>query len=67
MDKDGLLKLTVTDVTVKGDFPEPPKKDQEMTFKFAIDGKKAKLTDFASKDLGHAKAIVEGDYESKAD
>ena len=67
IDKEGIIKVKITEVKVKGDFPEPPKAGTEMSFKFVVDGKTAKLTDFKSKELEHAKAIVEGEYESKAD
>jgi hypothetical protein len=67
MDKEGTIKATVTDVIVKGDFPEVPKKGIEMSFKFKVDGKKAKLSDFKSKDLDVAKPVMEGEYIPKAD
>jgi hypothetical protein len=67
IDKDGMIKVTISDVKTKGDFPTEPKEGQEMTFKFSVDGKKAKLSDFKSKDLDHAKAVIEGEYESKSD
>lgn len=67
VEKDGTVKGTVTDVTVKGEFPNPPKKGFEFSFVFAIDGKKAKLSDFKGEDAEGAKAVVEGEYESKTD
>lgn len=67
INNEGIIKATVKEASSKGDFPEVPKVDSEMQFKFKIDGKKAKLSDFTGKDLEHAKPIVEGEYESKAD
>jgi hypothetical protein len=67
IDKEGVIKATVNEVKVKGDFPAHPEKGQEMSFKFTIDGKKAKLSDFKSKELGEAKDVLEGAYESKTD
>jgi hypothetical protein len=67
IDKDGVIKVTVSDVKTKGEFPAVAKEGQEMSFKFTVDGKKAKLSDFKSKDFEHAKAVLEGDYESKSD
>lgn len=67
INKEGVIKATVTEASPKGDFPEVPKADSEMQFKFKIDGKKAKLSEFTAKDLEHAKPIVEGEYESKVD
>ncbi len=67
VEKDGTIKGTATEVTVKGEFPNPPKKGFEFSFQFAIDGKKAKLTDFKGEEAEGAKAVVEGEYESKPD
>lgn len=67
IDSEGVIKATVTEASSKGDFPEVPKVDSEMQFKFKVDGKKAKLSEFTGKDLEHAKPIVEGEYESKVD
>ncbi len=64
---DGTIKAKITEVTAKGDFPELPKADVEMSFKFTVKGKTAKLSEFKSKDLEHARDIVEGEYESKVD
>jgi len=67
IEKDGTVKGTATEVTVKGEFPNPPKKGFEFSFLFAIDGKKAKLSDFKGEDAEGAKAVVECEYESKSD
>lgn len=67
IDKDGVITATLKDVKIKGDFPAKPESGQKLKFKFKVDGKKAKLFDFESKDLEHAKDALEGEYESKAD
>lgn len=67
VEKDGSIKATITDVEEKGDFPNKPAKGLEFTFKFEIDGKKAKLTDFKAEGAEAAKPVVEGDYEAKKD
>lgn len=67
IDKEGMIKATITEVKTKGELPGAPKADNVLNFKFTVDGKKAKLSDFKSADLDHAKAVLEGDYESKSD
>jgi hypothetical protein len=67
VDKDGLVKGTVTDVEEKGEFPAKPPKGFEFEFKFKIDGKKAKLSDFKGENADGAKNIIEGDYDQKKD
>ena len=67
VDKDGVIKAKVTDVEEKGEFPAKPAVGFEFSFKFKIDGKTAKLTDFDGKDTENAKPVVEGDYEQKKD
>ncbi len=52
---------------VKGEFPETPKNGAEMKFKFKVYKKTATLSAFESKDLEHAKGVLEGEYESKVD
>lgn len=67
IDKEGVITATVKDVTVKGEFPAKPEAGQTMSFTFKVDGKKAKLNDFKSKDLEHAKDVMEGEYATKTD
>lgn len=66
VDKDGVLKAKVTKVEEKGDFPAKPPKDFEFSFKITVKDKKATIDDFKS-DIEGAKAVVEGEYEKKAD
>jgi len=67
LDKDGVLKGTVTDVEEKGEFPAKPAKGFEFEFKFKVDGKKAKLSDFKGENADGAKPVIEGDYDQKKD
>jgi hypothetical protein len=67
LDKDGVVKGTVTEVEEKGDFPSKPPKGFEFSFKFTVDGKKAKLDEFKAENAEGAKPIIEGDYELKKD
>ncbi len=53
-----------TDVTVKGDFPNAPKKGEKISFKWVAKGETATLSDFKSEHEG-AKDIVEGEYKLK--
>jgi len=65
VEKDGTIKAKVKSTEEKGSFPAKPKDDSEFTFKFKIDGKSAKLSDFEAKDLDGGKEAVEGEYSSK--
>lgn len=67
VEKDGTIKGTVTDVEEKGEFPAKPQKGFEFSFKFKVDGKKAKLTDFTAENAENAKPIIEGEYDQKKD
>lgn len=67
VDKDGLVKGTLTDVEEKGDFPGKPPKGLEFSFKVTVDGKKAKVEDFKAENVEGAKAIMEGEYDQKKD
>jgi hypothetical protein len=67
VDKDGAVKATVTEVEEKGEFPAKPPKGLEFSFKFKIDGKKAKLVEFAAENAENAKPVVEGEYTQKKD
>ncbi len=63
VDKNGLIKIKTTKIEVKGEFPVKPKEGYTLEFKFKIDGKTAKLTDFAaSEDADQARGVVEGEY-----
>lgn len=67
VDKDGVVKATVTDVEEKGEFPAKPAKGFEFELKFKIEGKKAKVSDFKGENADGAKPIIEGDYDEKKD
>src|SRR5580698_10734439 len=44
LDKDGLVKATVTDVEEKGNFPTKPAVGMEFSFKWKVDGDTATLS-----------------------
>jgi hypothetical protein len=65
IDKDGVVKATVTDSTEKGNFPPTPKKGFEFSFKWKEGGDKATVSEFKWEGLEEAKDIVEGEYKKK--
>jgi hypothetical protein len=65
IDKDGLVKATVTEVEEKGSFPMKPKVGLEFSFKWKVDGDKAELSDLKGDGVQDAKSIVEGEYKKK--
>ena len=67
VDKDDKVTAEITDVKEKGNFPTKPEKGSKFSFKFKVDDKKAKLTDFEIPDGDGAKAVVEGEYKKKTD
>ncbi|MFO0937394.1 MAG: hypothetical protein U0798_12865 [Gemmataceae bacterium] len=67
VDKDGKITAEITDVKEKGNFPTKPETGTKFSFKFKVDGKSAKLTDFEHPDGDGAKGIIEGEYKKKVD
>jgi hypothetical protein len=74
VDKDGLVKIKVTDVEEKGNFPSKPKKGAEFSFKWKVKGDTATVDDFTGigsdedKTLAEAaKPLIEGEYARKKD
>ena len=66
IDKDGVVKATVTESTEKGNFPPTPKKGFEFSFKWKVSGDTATLSDFKWEGLPEdAKGVVEGEYKKK--
>jgi hypothetical protein len=65
IDKNGLVKATVTDIEEKGTFPQKPKKGLEFSFVWKIDGDKATLSDLMGEGVEDAKPIAEGEYKKK--
>jgi hypothetical protein len=65
MDKEGLVKATITEVEEKGNFPNKPKVGLEFSFKWKVDGDKAELSDLKGDGVEDAKSIVEGEYKKK--
>ena len=65
IDKDGLVKATVTEVEEKGTFPMKPPVGLEFSFKWKVDGDKAELSDLKGDGVQDAKSIVEGEYKKK--
>ena len=63
-DKD-TIKSEVTDVEVKGNFPNPPKKGEKVTFKWVVKDDKATLSDLTGDNTEGAKDVVEGEYKKK--
>lgn len=64
-DKDGVVKVTVTAVESKGNFPLVPKKGYEFSFKWKETGDTAALSDLKGEGIEDAKAVVEGEYKKK--
>lgn len=62
-DKDTVTS-EVTDVEVKGNFPDAPKKGAKFSFKWVVKGDTATLSDFKADNDG-AKEVVEGEYKKK--
>jgi hypothetical protein len=61
----GVLKATITDVIVKGDFKNKPAKGLEFSFQWTVKGDTATLDDLTGKELESAKTVLEGEYERK--
>lgn len=67
IDKDGTIKCEVTKFEKMGNFGAEKEVGYKFSFKFAVDGKRAKVSKIEGADIDdQAKAVVEGDYE-KAD
>ena len=66
-DKDAKVKVTITDVEVKGDFKTKPAKGTEFSFKWTVKDDTATLDDLTGEDLENAKPVVEGEYARKKD
>jgi hypothetical protein len=63
VEKDGTIKGKMTKSETKGEFPVMLKDGYEMSFKFKVDGKTAKLSDFtASEHEEQGKGATEGEY-----
>jgi hypothetical protein len=65
VDKDGVVKVKITEVEEKGTFPMKPKVGLEFSFKWKVADDKAELSDLKGKGVEEAKAIVEGEYKKK--
>jgi hypothetical protein len=65
IDKDGLVKVKITEVEEKGNFPNKPAVGLEFSFKWKVDGDKAELSDLKGDGVEDAKSIVEGEYKKK--
>ena len=63
-DKD-VIKSEVTDVETKGNFPNPPKKGDKVSFKWVVKDDTAKLSDLEGDNADGAKDVVEGEYKKK--
>jgi hypothetical protein len=55
----------VTDVVVKGNFPNAPKKGEKVSFKWVVKDDKATLSDLKGDNVDEAKNVVEGEYKKK--
>lgn len=60
-----VVKSEVTEVEVKGEFPNPPKKGAKLSFKWVVKGDTATLSDLEGDDVENAKPIVEGEYKKQ--
>jgi hypothetical protein len=73
VDKDGVVKIKVTEVEEKGNFPGKPPKGVEFSFKWKVKGDTATLDDFmgigddAKKIAEAAAPLIEGEYVRKKD
>jgi hypothetical protein len=65
IDKEGMVKATVTDVEEKGNFPQKPKKGLEFSFTWKVEGDKGTMSDLKGEGVEEAKAIAEGEYKKK--
>ena len=60
--KDGVVKAEVTKVEEKGSFPNPPPVGFEFSFKWAVKGDTAELSDLTGNFAEPAKALIRGEY-----
>ena len=65
IDKDGLVKVKLTEVEEKGNFPNKPAVGLEFSFKWKVDGDKAELSELKGDGVEDAKPLVEGEYKKK--
>jgi hypothetical protein len=65
MDKNGLVKATVTEVEEKGNFPQKPKIGLEFSFKWKVEGDTGTLSDLMGEGVEEAKPLAEGEYKKK--
>ena len=63
-DKDKVTN-EVTDVEVKGNFPNAPKKGDKFSFKWVAKDDVATLSDLTGDDTENAKGVLEGEYKLK--
>lgn len=60
-----VVSSEVTDVETKGNFPNPPKKGEKVSFKWVVKGDTATLSDLKGDNVEDAKSVVEGEYKKK--
>lgn len=60
-----VVTAEVTDVEVKGNVDNPPKKGDKVSFKWVVKGDKATLSDLKGDNVDNAKAVVEGEYKKQ--
>jgi hypothetical protein len=65
IDKNGMVKATVTEVEEKGNFPSKPKTGLEFSFTWKVEGNTGTLSDLKGEGVEEAKAIAEGEYKKK--
>ena len=63
-DKD-VLTSEVTDVSVKGEFPDAPKKGDKFSFKWVVKDDIATLSDLNGEGTEKHKSVIEGEYKTK--
>ena len=60
-----VVSSEVTDVEVKGNFPNAPKKGDKVSFKWVVKDDKATLSNLEGDNVDSAKDVVEGEYKKK--
>ncbi|QJW93426.1 hypothetical protein [Frigoriglobus tundricola] len=63
-DKDTVTS-EVTDVDVKGEFPNAPKKGEKISFKWVVKDEVATLSDLTGDGTENAKNVIESEYKLK--
>ena len=60
-----VVSVEITDVEVKGNFPNTAKKGDKFSFKWEVKDGVATLSDLKGENVEEAKRVVEGEYKLK--